>query len=137
MPGKLALAAALILLNTLMFANVAHADRVKARVKIGDVKVSVGSGHGKARHYRRDHRNNQKSVHRNSAFKCIAVARRRGGHGRRVQNIMGTAVGSNRRSCRQAALRRCYAKLKWRQKAGRNRAAECVIERRVVQKQYR
>ena len=58
--------------------------------------------------------------------RCVAVARRGGGFGRRIGI---RAEGYGRRACRKA-MRRCNRQLDYRQSFGRNPYAACVIARR-------
>ncbi len=57
---------------------------------------------------------------------CVAVARTRGGYGRRLGI---RAEGHGRRACRKA-MRRCNRRLDFRQSTGRNPYAACVVARR-------
>ena len=57
---------------------------------------------------------------------CVAVARTRGGWGRRIGI---RAEGYGRRACRKA-MRRCNRRLDFRQSRGRNPFAACTIARR-------
>lgn len=57
---------------------------------------------------------------------CVAVARTRGGYGRRLPI---RAEGHGRRACRKA-MRRCNRRLDFRQSTGRNPYAACVVARR-------
>lgn len=58
---------------------------------------------------------------------CRAVARTRGGNGKRIYGISGEGFG--RRACRKA-MRRCNIKLDRRQAYGRNPYAACVVASR-------
>lgn len=100
----------------------AHADGISAKVKIGDLKIKIGPERDKVR---------RKEVSA-PAFRCVSVARRKGGTGKRVEDIRGVANGSDRRNVCRQAVKRCNNQLDRRKASGKNRAAECVVARRVA-----
>ena len=75
---------------------------------------------------RRERRWDRPAFRRREFFSCTAVARRRGGYGRRI-GISGHARGF--RACRRA-MRRCHRELRFRQSTGRNPFAACVVVNR-------
>lgn len=75
---------------------------------------------------RRGYRNRGYRERRRFDRSCVAVARRRGGYGRRIGI---RAEGYGRRAC-QKAMRRCSRQLGFRKSRGRNPFAACVIARR-------
>ncbi len=60
--------------------------------------------------------------------KCVAVAKRRAGFGRRIRGIRGVARGF--RACR-IALRECRSELRYLKSFGRNPFARCVVVGRL------
>jgi len=117
--GRLSLVAAVFSLSSVMASGVSQAADVRGTVRIGDVRIVIGPGlkrHHPYAHYKPERR-------------CVAVARRGGGAGRRIHRIKG--VGFGRRACRKA-MNQCWRKLDRRQARGRNPYASCVVHRRFV-----
>ena len=121
MPGStFGLVAAVVALGSVLATSPSQAADVGASLRFGDFAVAVRSDRG----YRGPRRHwDRPLMHR----RCVAVARRAGGMGRRIRGIRGVAFGP--RSCRRA-MRKCWRKLDYRQSFGRNPYASCVVARR-------
>ena len=125
MVGKFGLVAALAFLLSLTGVSLSHADGgIQGAVKIGGLTIIIGPK-GPSIH---SHKHPYKA-YRHPARKCVAVARKRRGTGKRIRHIR--AVGFGRGACRKAMVR-CWQQLDDLQATGRNPFASCVVRRRVA-----
>lgn len=99
------IAIALLALSPVVFAAPASADRLQSAAK-----TATGQSFQVA-----------------APLRCVAVAKRRGGKGKRIQNTRFSRIGS--RACVRA-MRACKNKLNARKRRGMNPYAACVVTRR-------
>ena len=118
--GKVSLIAGILSVSAVMMSGASHAGDVRGAFRIGDLKIIVGPD----LHYKKNRRGYHEPRKR-----CVAVARRRGGVGRRIHRIKG--VGAGPRACRKA-MARCWRRLDNLKATGRNPFASCVVHRRII-----
>ena len=123
---KLSLVAALLALTPMVMAGAAQAHG-RDRVIEKDIILEKNFPRGRIEVFYRGFRDRiYNRWYGAGPLRCVAVAKKRRGYGKRIRSTRSVNFGRGWRACRRA-MRSCREKLSYRQARGRNPRATCVV----------